>query len=151
MNGARAVGSEGDDLSNPKWQWAPAAYLVCLLVMNILSTPFAPDVMPDECDENSRNCDHRLILLDVGEEELHKAMEEWADSRGFTTTFSEGHIVDRTLFMQFPDDVTYLNQCGWVEVHSESRLGGSDFGVNSDRIDDLEGFLLSYEFETTCQ
>ena len=119
--------------------------------MNILSTPLAPDGMPKECAENSRNCDHRQITLDVSGEELHKAMEEWADSRGFTTTFREGHIVDRTLFMQFPDDVTYLNQCGWIEVHSESRLGGSDFGVNSDRLDDLEEFLQSYKFETMCQ
>ena len=53
--------------------------------------------------------------------------------------------------MQFPDDVTYDNKCGYVEVHSQSRIGGSDFGVNSDRLDDLESFLNSHEFETTCQ
>ena len=53
--------------------------------------------------------------------------------------------------MQFPDDVTYENKCGYIEVNSQSRLGGSDFGVNSDRLDDLESFLKSYDFETTCQ
>ena len=119
--------------------------------MNVLSSPLATDTMPDDCPENSGNCDHRQITLNVSDEELHQAMEEWVDTRGFTATFSEGHIVDRTLFMQFPDDVTYDNKCGYVEVHSQSRIGGADFGVNSDRLDDLESFLNSYDFETTCQ
>ena len=145
------VGNAGDCLSRRIWLWAPAAYLAGLLLMNILSMPFAPDGMPDECPGNSRNCDHRQIMIDVSDDELHQAMEEWVDSRGFTSTFSEGHVVDRTFFMQFPDDVTYENKCGWIEVHSESRIGGSDFGLNADRLDDLEEFLESYEFETTCQ
>ena len=90
-------------------------------------------------------------MLDVGVEELHQAMEEWVDTRAFTAKFSEGHIVDRTLLMQFPDDVTYQNKCGYIEVNSQSRIGGGDFGVNSDRLDDLESFLKSYDFTTTCQ
>lgn len=151
MSGTKASGDDGDILPNRVWIWMPAAYIAGLLLMNLLSIPFAPDGMPDECPENSGNCEHRQIMIDVSDEELHKAMEEWVDTRGFTATFSEGHIVDRTLFMQFPDDVTYENKCGWIEVHSESRIGGSDFGLNSDRLDDLEVFLDSYEFETTCQ
>ena len=119
--------------------------------MNIGSIPFSTSEMPDDCPDDSWNCDKRVIALDVSDEELHQAMEEWVESRGLTSTFSEGHIVDRTFFMQFPDDVTYENKCGWIEVHSESRIGGSDFGLNADRLDDLEEFLESYEFETTCQ
>ncbi len=38
-----------------------------------------------------------------------------------------------------------------IEVQSESRIGGSDFGVNADRLDDIEDFLESYDFKTTCQ
>ena len=110
--------------------------------MNLLSIPLAPEGMPEDCPENSRNCERRQIMLDVGEEELHEAMEEWVDTRIFTASFSEGHIVDRTLLMQFPDDVTYENKCGGIEVQSESRIGGSDFGVNADRLDDLEDFLF---------
>tara|TARA_B100001540_G_scaffold61299_1_gene55126 strand:- start:4262 stop:4621 length:360 start_codon:yes stop_codon:yes gene_type:complete len=119
--------------------------------MNVLSIPFAPDGMPEDCPENSRNCERIQIMLDVSDEELHKAMEDWVDTRIFTASFSEGHIVDRTLLMQFPDDLTYENKCGWIEVQSESRIGGSDFGVNADRLDDLEEFLDSYDFKTTCQ
>ena len=145
------AGNVGDSLPNRFWIWAPAAYIAALLLMNLASMPLAPDDMPSECPENSGNCEHRQIMLDVSDEELHEAMEEWVETRGLTSTYSEGHIVDRTLFMQFPDDVTYENKCGWIEVHSESRIGGSDFGVNSDRMDDLEEFLDSYDFETTCQ
>ena len=146
-----ATGSVGDFLKNRSWLWVPAAYIAGLLLMNVLSIPFAPDGMPEDCPENARNCERIQITLDVSDEELHKAMEDWVDTRIFTATFSEGHIVDRTLLMQFPDDLTYENKCGWIEVQSESRIGGSDFGVNADRLDDLEEFLDSYDFKTTCQ
>lgn len=146
-----AAGNVGDYLTNRAWIWAPAIYVVGLVVMNLLSVPLATETIPEACSENSRNCDHRQIMIDVSDEELHKAMEEWVSTRIFTATFSEGHIVDRTLFMQFPDDVTYENKCGYIEVNSQSRLGGADFGVNANRLDDLESFLNSYNFETTCQ
>ena len=145
------AGNAGDSLASRVWILAPALYIVGLVVMNVLSVPLATETMPEGCPENSRNCDHRQIMIDVSDEELHKAMEEWVGTRGFSATFSEGHIVDRTLLMQFPDDVTYENKCGYVEVNSQSRLGGADFGVNADRLDDLESFLKSYDFETTCQ
>ena len=145
------AGNAGDSLASRVWILAPALYIVGLVVMNVLSVPLATETMPEGCHENSRNCDHRQIMIDVSDEELHKAMEEWVGTRGFSATFSEGHIVDRTLLMQFPDDVTYENKCGYVEVNSQSRLGGADFGVNADRLDDLESFLKSYDFETTCQ
>ena len=145
------AGIAGDSLASRAWIWAPALYIVALVVMNVLSVPLATETMPESCPENSGNCDHRQIMLDVSDEELHKAMEEWVGTRAFTASFSEWHIVDRTLLMQFPDDVTYENKCGYIEVNSQSRLGGSDFGVNADRLDDLESFLKSYDFETTCQ
>ena len=145
------AGNAGDYLTSRAWIWAPALYIAGLLLMNLLSIPLAPEGMPEDCPENSGNCERRQIMLDVSEEELHEAMEEWVDTRIFTASFSEGHIVDRTLLMQFPDDVTYENKCGWIEVQSESRIGGSDFGVNADRLDDLEDFLESYDFKTTCQ
>lgn len=122
-----------------------------LLLINIVSTPFATTEMPEDCPDESYNCDYRIIALDVSDEELHDAMYDWQETRGFTTTFSEGHIVDRTLFMQFPDDVHYSNECGTVEIFSKSRLGRSDYGVNQDRVDEIIEFLLDYDFETTCQ
>ena len=119
--------------------------------MNIISIPFGTFEMPEDCPEDTWNCDKRTIALDVSDEELHQAMEEWSDERSFTTTFSEGHIVDRTLFLQFPDDVIYENECGAVELFSKSRIGRSDYGVNVDRMDEIVEYLLQYDFETTCQ
>ena len=145
------IGSVGDFLKIKSRLWVPVAYIAGLILMNLLSIPLAPDGMPEDCPENSRNCERIQIMLDVSDKELHKAMEDWVDTRIFTASFSEGHIVDRTLFMQFPDDLTYENKCGLIEVQSESRIGGSDFGVNADRLDNLEKFLKSYDFETTCQ
>ena len=144
------AGHAGDFLSKA-WRWAPAIYLAGLLLMNILSIPFGVSEMPEECPDGSMNCDYRTIELDVSEEELDDAMREWAREKSFTTTFSPGHIVDRSLVFQFPDDVHYSNECGTVDLFSKSRLGRSDLGVNSERLDGLEEYLLDYDFETTCQ
>ena len=144
------AGYAGDFVSKA-WQWAPAMYIACLLLMNILSTPFGVSEMPDDCPADTYNCDYRIIALDVGEEELHDVMEEWAHERSFTTTFSKGHIVDRTLVFQFPDDIHYSNECGTVELISMSRLGSYDYGVNADRLDEIVKFLMESDFETTCQ
>ena len=119
--------------------------------MNVLSIPFGVSEMPEECPEGSMNCDYRTLQLDVSDEELDEAMRDWAHERSFTTTFSSGHIVDRSLVFQFPDDVHYSNDCGTVDIFSKSRLGRSDLGVNSERLDELEEYLLDYDFETTCQ
>ena len=82
-------GNAGDFLTNRAWIWAPALYIAGLLLMNLLSIPLAPDGMPDDCPENAGNCERRQIMLDVSDEELHEAMEEWVDTRIFTATFSE--------------------------------------------------------------
>ena len=91
-SGPNLAGSAGEDMSAAKWQWLPAMYVAGLLLMNIFSIPLGHSEMPDKCPEGSHNCDYRTIALDVGEEELHDAMEEWAHDRSFTTTFSPGHI-----------------------------------------------------------
>ena len=32
--------------------------------MNVLSIPLATETMPDDCPENSGNCDHRQIMIE---------------------------------------------------------------------------------------
>ena len=81
------AGNAGDSLASRAWIWAPALYIVGLVVMNVLSVPLATETMPEACPENSGNCDHRQIMIDVSDEELHKAMEEWVDTRGFHRHF----------------------------------------------------------------
>ena len=119
--GPRNLAEKVIPLSSRFWLSLPAFYFVGLILLNIISIPFATNEMLDDCPEDSFNCDYRIIALDVSTDELHEAMESWADERSLTTTFSEGHIVDRTFFMQFPDDVHYSNECGTVEIFSKSR------------------------------
>ena len=78
-------------------------------------------------------------------------LPKYFGSQGDLVKAHSSAVCSITMFLQFPDDVTYENRCGMVEVNSQSRIGGSDFGVNSDRLDDLEEFLQSYDFKTTCQ
>ena len=51
------------------------------------------------------------------------------------------HFVETTKFWQFPDDVIVLiqptNSGCIIEIHSESRLGWGDLGLNPERIDTI--------------
>ena len=82
------AGNAGDSLTSRAWIWAPALYIVGLIVMNVLSVPLATETMPEACPENSGNCDHRQIMIDVSDAELHKEIEKWVYTRGFTDTFN---------------------------------------------------------------
>ena len=58
------------------------------------------------------------------------------------------HFVERTSFWRFPDDVvvglTALNEVTTqIELHSQSRLGQSDLGVNPDRLEGLHAALVA--------
>ena len=58
------------------------------------------------------------------------------------------HFVETTKFWQFPDDVIVLiqpNDSGGclIEIHSESRLGWGDLGLNPERIDTVYRELIA--------
>ena len=59
------------------------------------------------------------------------------------------HFVETTKFWLFPDDVIVSIQASdsdvgsILEIHSESRLGWGDLGVNPERIDKIYDELLS--------
>lgn len=127
-------------------KWAPAFWAGVLLFVQIISMPYSVDEMPDACPEDSQNCARMTLDINASDDELHEAMAAWEDTRIWTSSFEPGHIVDRTMFMQFSDDLLYENQCGTVNFHSESRLGVSDLGVNQERLDDLNSFLSEWEF-----
>ena len=59
------------------------------------------------------------------------------------------HFVEVTPFWLFPDDVIVSIQDSGdsyiIEIHSESRLGWGDIGVNPARIDEIYSQLLSNE------
>ena len=53
----------------------------------------------------------------------------------------------------FPDDFFVETGCTengtWIQIHSESRLGWGDMGVNQERIDQLVEHLIDTPFETS--
>jgi|TARA_B110000483_G_C18129011_1_gene516841 uncharacterized protein (DUF1499 family) len=58
------------------------------------------------------------------------------------------HFVERTSFWRFPDDVAVgltVEDDGTIrlELHSQSRLGQSDLGVNPDRLEGLHAALVA--------
>ena len=89
------AGNAGDPLASRAWIWAPALYIVGLIVMNVLSVPLATETMPEACPQNSGNCEHRQIIVDVSDEELHTAMEEW-----LTQGHSQHHLVRGTSLIE---------------------------------------------------
>ena len=90
-------------------------------------------------------------------EEVHSAAMDWINSQDRTTvqqqTESTSHTVFRTKWMMFQDDFFLETGCTengtWIQVHSESRLGIGDMGVNQNRVDALLDYIASIEFEVS--
>ena len=61
------------------------------------------------------------------------------------------HTVFRTKWLMFQDDFYIESGCTanqtWIQVHSESRLGIGDMGVNQDRIAAMLDHLATIEFQ----
>ena len=85
---------------------------------------------------------------------MWSALQQYIDDSGADVLFEEKqesgesytHLVERTVFWRFPDDVAVHvavvdeNSCT-LELHSQSRLGGGDLGVNPARLDGLYNAL----------
>ena len=122
----------------------------------------APDEAIEEmpiCSDSSSNCAHlgggeyhRMDLATVvfeGQslEETTSLALEYIDDQGGDILFeseSESeyfvHFVEHTSFWLFPDDVVLLitaegENSSKIELHSESRLGYGDLGVNPERLE----------------
>ena len=118
------------------------------------------------CPESSGNCahlggeaDHRMdgalpLTLNQSAEQVWSTLQQYIDDSGAEVLFEEKqesgesytHLVERTVFWRFPDDVAVHvtvideNSCT-LELHSQSRLGGGDLGVNPARLDGLYNAL----------
>ena len=137
----------------------PAIWIGCIMLIQILGAFTAPTSsgMPEECPEGSQNCARMMMGLDGAPEEVHAAAIEWIDTQRRTDveTQSENtsHTVFRTPWMLYPDDFFIQTGCTengtWIQIHSESRLGIGDMGVNQGRIDGLLDHLATIEFEVS--
>ena len=133
------------------------------LIVQIGIVVLAPDVkissMPT-CEQDSRNCahlgggiDYRLnevypTSIDKASEELYENLIQYIDTNDWELIYENNgedtyyvHFVEITDFWQFPDDVVVSIQGtdsgSLLEIHSESRLGWGDLGLNPDRINTI--------------
>ena len=137
----------------------PAIWIASVILIQILGSFTAPasSDMPDQCPEESRNCARMMMGIDGTPEAVLSATMDWVEMQEQTKVEQESettsHIVFRTALMMFPDDVFIETGCTengtWIQVHSESRLGYGDMGVNQNRIDNLLEHLATLEFETS--
>ena len=123
-------------------------------ILGALTAPSSSE-MPEECPEGSRNCARMMMALDGTPEEVHAAAMEWVNSQGRTEveagSETTSHTVFRTPWMLYPDDFFIQTGCTengtWIQIHSESRLGIGDNGVNQERIDALLDHMATIEHE----
>jgi len=146
-----------------------ALYIVSVLLVQILGSIIGPpsESFPVHCDEASRNCTrladqpHRgdgsrgvLIYADSTEvrEEFLSWVEETPRTEVSTDWISVMHVVVHTKWMRYPDDLFVRITCEGdltrLEIHSESRLGSGDLGVNDDRALALASHLRGHEWST---
>ena len=139
----------------------PAVWIASVMLIQILGGFTAPSSsdMPDQCPEESQNCARMMMAIDGTPEAVFSASMDWVEMQSQTKIEQEAgttsHIVFRTPLMMFPDDVFIETGCTengtWIQVHSESRLGYGDMGVNQNRIDALLEHLTTIDFvETSC-
>lgn len=142
-----------------------APWLLCQvwILTSAGDEPF--EEMP-QCDANSMNCAHLGGDADFRMEQLSLTIEAPIDEVQVNlNAFIESnngdvlvevddenasyiHFVVRTSFWRFPDDVavslTVVDMdTTEVELHSQSRLGQSDLGVNPERLEALHASLLA--------
>ena len=133
------------------------------LVVQLGIAVLAPDEeiteMP-KCDSTSGNCahlgggdDYRLLetystSLNQSSSEVYDSLTDYINSNDWNVVYEDTskenyyiHFVETTKFWLFPDDVIISIQgtdSGCIlEIHSESRLGWGDLGVNPERIDKI--------------
>jgi uncharacterized protein (DUF1499 family) len=145
-----------------------AIYLVLLLLVQIFGGLAAPiGGFPESCPKDAQNCTRIAqspfrgdgrdgIRLNIASGEARTAVLDWVEMTprtGVTVdSVSEIEVLSKTRWMRYPDDMYIRISCEdnltLVEIHSESRLGVGDMGVNDARVESLASFLESYEYST---
>ena len=129
----------------------------------------APDkeieIMPT-CEKDSGNCAHlgggetyrmessMATLLEFNSTIIWENLLDYIednDGKVLVETITDSnyyvHFVEKTPFWNFPDDVvieiTDYNESCSIEMHSHSRLGKGDIGVNPDRLNGIYDVLVN--------
>ena len=137
-------------------------WLLCQAWIAVGAPDEAFTAMPS-CPDTSSNCAHLgggdtyrmdgeyTLTLNSTVEQVWSQVEQYIDDSGSDVlvddTMDSGeryvHFVERTTFWRFPDDISISvkpladGSSSQLEIHSQSRLGQSDLGVNPNRIDSI--------------
>jgi len=142
-----------------------APWLLCQLwiLTSAGDEPF--ETMP-QCETNSMNCAHlgggsdfRMddlsLTIQAPMNEVQANLDDFIESNNGDVLVEDNdenssyiHFVVRTSFWRFPDDVsvslTVVDvDTTQIELHSQSRLGQGDLGVNPERLETLHASLVA--------
>tara|TARA_B100000902_G_C27140663_1_gene828465 strand:- start:115 stop:627 length:513 start_codon:yes stop_codon:yes gene_type:complete len=99
---------------------------------------------------NNTSVDQVLATFDLWVNEQPRTIEE---TRLIDESSIDIHVVIHTQFLSYADDLYIHIECNGddavVWLHSSSRFGVSDLGVNPDRILDLHSSLISVQHAGT--
>jgi uncharacterized protein (DUF1499 family) len=137
-------------------------WLLCQAWIAVGAPDEAFTAMPT-CPDTSSNCAHLgggetyrmdgefALTLNATVEEVWTQVEIYIDQSSSDVLFEDAmvdgeryvHFVERTTFWRFPDDISISatpigdgSSCQ-LEMHSQSRLGQGDLGVNPNRLDSI--------------
>ena len=139
------------------WLFSQAVIFVIASDQEIESMPI--------CESNSGNCAHlgggenyRInnslpTQIDINSSQAWVIISNYIEDNNGKILIENGnginyyvHFVEKTSFWNFPDDVVIQisgNDEGcFIEIHSESRLGWGDVGINPERINKIHELLV---------
>ena len=139
------------------WLFSQAVIFVIASDQEIESMPI--------CESNSGNCAHLCggenyrinnslpTQIDINSSQAWVIISNYIEDNNGKILIENGnginyyvHFVEKTSFWNFPDDIVIQisgNDEGCViEIHSESRLGWGDVGINPERINKIHELLV---------
>ena len=142
-------------------------WLLCQAWIAVGAPDEAFTTMP-VCSNDSGNCAHLggdamyrmdgeyTLIINQSSDVVWDKIVQYIDDSGSDILFEETdesgdyytHFVERTSFWRFPDDIsvslTSIDGLSTeIELHSQSRLGQGDLGVNPERLEKLYATLTA--------
>jgi uncharacterized protein (DUF1499 family) len=142
-------------------------WLLCQAWIAVGAPDEAFTTMP-VCSNDSGNCAHLggdamyrmdgeyTLIINQSSDVVWDKIVQYIDDSGSDILFEETdesgdyytHFVERTSFWRFPDDIsvslTSIDGLSTeIELHSQSRLGQGDLGVNPNRLEKIYAVLIA--------
>ena len=142
-----------------------SGYLLSIATITVISADDPIQTFPDKCPQNSGNCVqigptyHRseglqILRFEAPLDEIEGAAYRWIEEQPRTEILFDApdltHAVFVTSFWRFRDDFVIQTFCDENEtviwIHSASRIGMGDLGVNPSRVKSFHEHMLAQTF-----